>query len=179
MDVWSTYLLKIKYDWWILWKEVGCIQQYLTNENLMDEFDGMVCTSMNDFILSINIVIHCIIEHKWMNDICANKLVEFLVINMDPIIKLPLGMMNLHQWNIPNPIISILMDVWMSLDELPCMKWISIDELTLSNAMYFKVIIGCNIFLQCTKKMNVTYYMNLHSNEISKVRNTHQNKSNT
>jgi hypothetical protein len=37
---------------------------YLTNEILMDEFDGMVCTSMNEFILSMNIVIHCIIEHK-------------------------------------------------------------------------------------------------------------------
>ncbi len=152
---------------------------YLTNEIMMDEFDGMVCTLMNEFIVSINIVIHCIVEHKWMNDICANKLVEFLGINMDPIVELPLNMMNLCQWNIPNTIISVLMDVWTSLDELPCMKWISIDELTLSNAMYLKVIIGWNIFLRCTKKMNVTYYMNLHANKISKVRNTHQNKCNT
>jgi hypothetical protein len=124
---------------------------YLTNEILMDEFDGMVCTSMNEFILSMNIVIHCIIEHKWMNDICANKLVD-LGINKDPIVELPLDMMHLHRWYIPNTIISILMDVGTSLDGLPCMKWISINELTLSNAMYFRVIIGWNNFLQCTKR---------------------------
>jgi hypothetical protein len=57
-----------------------------------------------------------------MNDICANKLVEFLGMNMDPIVELPLDMMNLRLSNIPNTIISILMDVWTSLDELPCMK---------------------------------------------------------